>query len=280
MTSDQPRPRLDPRTSWIGFLFVAGLAAAIALTTLDPSASRGLVPSWRLAFWLVHVFAALALLVAVQQALNRVRWLDRRSPWFAVGLAGLIGAVAFTPVAWALDFVFPIPLDDDDQDGMGALSGLLGEFAGLFLPMFLVWLGLNTPRLLTIEARPGAAAAQDRPPAGSPTEPAELWSRVPPRLGGDLVALSSELHYLRVYTSEGDTLILHAFSRALDGVAGIEGMQIHRSHWVAFAHIDSIRRDGQRIFCRLDSGLELPVSRPYRAQLRSRWKDHAAAQPP
>ena len=84
--------------------------------------------------------------------------------------------------------------------------------------------------------------------------------------------MSSELHYLRIYTAKGDTLILHAFGRALDHLAHVDGMRIHRSHWVATDHIEAIRRDGEKVMCLQDNGIELPVSRPYRSELRSRLK--------
>ena len=84
--------------------------------------------------------------------------------------------------------------------------------------------------------------------------------------------MSSELHYLRIYTPEGNTLILHAFGRALDHLDDIDGMRIHRSHWVATDHVQAVRRDGEKVVCQLDNGTELPVSRPYRSELRSRIK--------
>jgi DNA-binding LytR/AlgR family response regulator len=105
-----------------------------------------------------------------------------------------------------------------------------------------------------------------------PAEPAEpsLWLRVPRNIGRDLVALSAELHYIRVRTAAGEALILHPFGRAVAELAGTgTGLQIHRSHWVVLAHVQRIDRRDQGALCLLSTGATLPVSRQYRAALQA-----------
>jgi DNA-binding LytR/AlgR family response regulator len=82
------------------------------------------------------------------------------------------------------------------------------------------------------------------------------------------VALSAELHYLRLRTAAGEVLILYPFGKAVAelGEHGL-GLQIHRSHWVAAAHVRRVDRRGQGALCTLSTGLTLPVSRQYRAGL-------------
>ena len=85
----------------------------------------------------------------------------------------------------------------------------------------------------------------------------DLLSRLPRRIGTDIVAISAELHYLRVYTRNGEALILMSFGRAVEALGVIPGQAIHRSHWIALAHIATLDSDGDRVICRLDTGLEL-----------------------
>ncbi|MEM9440302.1 MAG: LytTR family DNA-binding domain-containing protein [Pseudomonadota bacterium] len=257
----------DPRSSWPGFLLWAGLAASIALTALAPSASNGLSALMGLVYWLTHVFLALAILAAAQAILQRMVWLDRASPWLIVVLAGLLGALLFTPAAYGLDSVFPTIDDEDDLIGKPLLADLVGEFTDIILPFLLIWTGFNATRLLRIESGSLLLHATQEV-----TEREHFWSLIPQKLGRDLIAMSSELHYLRVYTTEGNALILHAFGRAIDHLDDASGMRIHRSHWVATHHVQALRRDGEKVICRLDNGVELPVSRPYRSKLRSRLK--------
>ena len=259
--------QLDPRSSWPGFLLWAGLATSMALAALAPSASGGLSPLMSLAYWLTHVFLALAILAGVQAGLQRIAWLDGVSPWLIVLLAGLLGAFMFTPAAYGLDWVFPTVDDEDDLLAKTILAELTDEFGDIILPFLLIWTGLNATRLLQIES--GSSLSQDAPEAA---EHDHFWSLIPAKLGRDLIAMSSELHYLRIYTPEGNTLILHAFGRALDYLDGVDGMRIHRSHWIATDHVQALRRDGEKVICQLDNGIELPVSRPYRSELRSRIK--------
>lgn len=218
-----------------------------------------------LVYWLTHVFLALAILASVQAGLQRITRLDQLSPWLIVATAGILGALLFTPIAYGLDWIFPTLDDEDDLMVEPVLQGLIGEFGDLLLPFLLVWTGFNATRLLQIET---AAPADD--PTPNILEQDDFWSRIPAKLGRDLIAITSELHYLRVYTREGNALILHAFGRALERLREIDGMRIHRSHWVAINHVEALRRDGEKVVCRLDNGIELTVSRPYRATLRSR----------
>lgn len=257
--------RLDPRSSWPGFLLFAGLGTSFALAALSPSASEGLSPTTGLVYWLTHVFMALIILAAVQAGLQRIARLDQISPWLIVATAGLLGALLFTPFAYGLDWIFPTLNDEDDLGPEPILQGLIGEFADLVLPFLLVWTGFNATRLLQIDTTVPKGTQ-----ASNIGEQDDFWSRIPTKLGRDLIAVTSELHYLRVHTQEGNALILYAFGRALERLREIDGMRIHRSHWVAIGHVQALRRDGEKVICRLDNGIELPVSRPYRAELRSR----------
>lgn len=273
---------LDPRRSWLGFLAVAGLALALALTALEPASSQGLGVLPRLVFWALHNAAALVLLSVAQLAITRTRWLGRASPLLQVALAGVLGAVLFTPVALGLDTLFAF-LSDTLGDDPSLVRALAEEFAALAPPLWLIWGLLNAPRLVHLReqsdpAMPApeqavtAAPLEGEAPPASPPDPdtlAEFWGRVPPRIGRDIVALTAELHYLRVYTTRGEALIFMAFGRAVDALAAERGFQIHRSHWVALAHVAEFVQTDGKAFCVLDTGLRLPVSRANRAAFRA-----------
>jgi DNA-binding LytR/AlgR family response regulator len=113
---------------------------------------------------------------------------------------------------------------------------------------------------------------------GSPerTEPAlaltevekAFWSKVPRELGADVVSLSAEQHYLHVVTTKGRSLILFPISRAIEAVERLNGMRIHRSHWVALKHVTSVEKDEPGLSLTLSSGETLPVSRANRQSVR------------
>lgn len=83
-----------------------------------------------------------------------------------------------------------------------------------------------------------------------------------------LHAITSEDHYLRVYTSMGDELILMRLADAVRELSDADGIQVHRSWWIARAGIaEEKKRDGRTLLI-LESGTEVPVSRSYRPKAK------------
>jgi hypothetical protein len=114
----------------------------------------------------------------------------------------------------------------------------------------------------------------------SATDPtsADLRDRLSPRLGRTVVCLQVEDHYVRVHTSQGSTLILMSLSQAIAGLKDIEGVQTHRSWWVARAAITGVVEDGRNLRLQLVGGLEAPVSRSRVGLLRQEgWLAGAVA---
>ena len=250
------------RIGWPAYLGLCGLGLTVVLAWLGPRPSEGLGLASTAAFWLLHVAAALGLLAGVQLALGRVALLSRLPGVAQVLVSGALASVAFTPVALAIDRIF-LPPSASETAGDPILLGAFHEFLAFSGPILLTWVLINAPTLVRIER-----AAPTAPETGA--DPAsDLWARLPARLGRDLVALSAELHYQRVHTTKGDALILYSFGRATEALDAYPGMQIHRSHWVALAHVTEIVSDGGRTFCRLDAAPDLPVSRPFRPALRA-----------
>jgi hypothetical protein len=169
---------------------------------------------------------------------------------------------------------------------MGVASGLL-----MFLPMSLVvWLAVGwatgTPiplahlpevlwqtGLICIGASSLAVMAASRTTVivhAKPPEP-KFLDRLPLKLrGGEVWAVEAEDHYLRLHTSKGQDLILMRLADAVAELDGIEGMQVHRSWWVARDAITEARRGDGRATLTLKDGSEVPVSRTYAAELRKR----------
>lgn len=233
---------------------------------LMPGISDTLKGGLLVLFWGAHVILALLILQSVQMLLMNVPTISSRSSWGQVVLSGLIGAMLFAPFASVLDQVFGIADVTDDVSETFA-ERLISEFTGLVGIVMMVWIGLNATRLLQIQPiAPSTTSKKDAQP--------DFWDRVPKPIGRDLVALSAELHYMRVYTTQGEALVLFPFGRAVVQLENvIDGVQIHRSHWVALGHVSQIRRNGRRGVCQTTSGLDLPIS-------RKRWQSLQAALTP
>ncbi|KMS56459.1 hisitidine kinase [Novosphingobium barchaimii LL02] len=90
-----------------------------------------------------------------------------------------------------------------------------------------------------------------------------FMSKVPISLQGEVIALAAEQHYLRVYTSLGEALILYRLSDAMREL-GARGMQVHRSYWVSSGAVVKVLRSSASQILLLYNGLEVPVSRSFR----------------
>ena len=77
-------------------------------------------------------------------------------------------------------------------------------------------------------------------------------------------------HYVEVHTEEGSDLLLLRFRDALRELDGLDGAQVHRSHWVARAAVAGVERRSGRIALRLVNGNRVPVSRSFAPALRDR----------
>ena len=111
-----------------------------------------------------------------------------------------------------------------------------------------------TPLLEAAQAKDVTAQFMQRLPVKFRT--AALW------------AVSSEDHYLRVHTSLGEELILMRLADAMRELDGTDGLQTHRSWWVAKEGVADARREAGKLYLVLKSGKEAPVSRTYQSAVK------------
>lgn len=112
-------------------------------------------------------------------------------------------------------------------------------------------------------------SAPERVPASQQVAPPPIREKLPPRLArAELIAVQAEDHYLRIHTSAGNQLILMRFADALEALQGSDGLQVHRSWWVARRAVDLARFSRGRGELALKGGLTAPVSRTFAPQLK------------
>ncbi len=244
-----------------------GTAAALVLAFTGAFRTDQVPLLPRLAYWFSVVMAGslLGLLItaAVQIWGRLARW-----RWLEMALAALLIAVPLTFIVVVASVLFfgQIAIN---------LPTLIGFFTVVF-PISLVMTVINistAPVLLPSPAQPTPEPPPPEPPLPNPpppaiTMPAPLAERLPQRLrAGRLLALAAEDHYLRVHTDLGDDLVLMRMADAVALLADVPGARVHRSWWVARAAVTGQRRDGDRLFLTLETGLSAPVSRAERPRL-------------
>ncbi|MEM9085972.1 MAG: LytTR family transcriptional regulator DNA-binding domain-containing protein [Pseudomonadota bacterium] len=185
--------------------------------------------------------------------------------WWILLTAGL--AVAMIPVIFLVNS-----------------SGSYSQFANLplfALNSFAISAALVAFRLLIgtlpVSKVPDEKAADDQSDQAwsaeqAPERPLLLGRLTAGLQSARLLALKSEGHYLKVFTDQGSELILMRLKDALAETGPVEGMQVHRSWWLARREgIERRNRDG-RIELKLDEDNWVPVSRTHRsAWLKEDW---------
>ncbi len=231
---------LRDRRVWAVILGVVLLVAVAGpFYTLDSLGLAG-----RIAYWgLVGVPAAL-----MMWALNALMGALCPPHWPGAMVAALAGALGVLPVMILVAASM-------------ALAGLAlppTGLAGLFPYVAPTVIGISVLVGLLLPAK------KDKAPAAVPAASTGLFSRLPPELGRDIIALQAQDHYVSVSTTKGSHLVLMRMSDAAEDLAGLAGMQVHRSWWVNLRHVSGYEKTGaggMRLVLRNGDRAPVPRSR-------------------
>lgn len=130
----------------------------------------------------------------------------------------------------------------------------------LFAPAHFVISVRRAPRANMPETAPLGDCV---PPPASQTGAAprpDFFRRISTSLGTQLVSLSAQDHYVEVTTTEGSELILMRLSDAISELSDMDGMRIHRSHWVVRDQVQALTRHNGKPALLLRDGRLLPVA--------------------
>ena len=95
-----------------------------------------------------------------------------------------------------------------------------------------------------------------------------IREQLPANKRGELLAIETQDHYLKVYTDKGHHLILMRLKDALTLLNDYPGLQIHRSWWVANSAITTIEKADRKTWLVLKNGIKAPVSRTFTADVK------------
>ncbi|MCW0981404.1 LytTR family transcriptional regulator [Agrobacterium sp. BT-220-3] len=154
----------------------------------------------------------------------------------------------------------------------------IGEDAQAALPLclifcFLGYLTAGTANTADATQVTGAETAS----LPSEKERPAILDRLGPERRGNLLRLSVRDHYTEVVTTRGRQLVLLRFADAMNEIGQTQGLQVHRSHWIADADVVSLRKQAGRLHVMTRDGSEIPVSRSHSAAVQARFAAHAPA---
>lgn len=217
---------------------VSLLGAALILTVMGPFNTGEVMRAVpRLAYWTVLVTLSYAAGFAANLAADRIKG---ASTALRIAVAGPMTALAVFAVVYLLNGL---------SLGFWATGRDLGLLAG------------NVVVISVIIAAIFQIAHATTQPDEAQTGPPALVDRLPIGKRGALVSVSVEDHYVRIRTTRGEDMVLMRLADAIRGAQPTKGIRVHRSHWVALAHVTAATRKGDGAVLTLTHGPDIPVSR-------------------
>lgn len=269
-------PDLGDLQPWRYFVAVS-LALGLILGLSGDGAPGFLAQVLAVLLWTFQVLVAMGIAMLTHATLSSFPLVRFVSPLWLLPLGGALAALFATPVLLMIDIIAGGNPWPSSPVAFGVL--LLGEAIAV-LPVFAVaWTAINLPFVLGYRIlQPAPMAGSVAGPAASPDVPPDKVARATeegsvPRFmslveassRGRLLYLAAELHYLRVVTDRGQSLILYNLRDAvteMEAVAEVDrGVRCHRSYWVDYDAVRSLRRKGREGSLVIDNGDEVPVSR-------------------
>ena len=233
--------------------WIAMAGVALLLGLVGPFGTYdGLRLPARLAYWAATAVATYLLGFGTVVFLQRLHLGGRMPGPLLFGLYGALAGVPVTLVVWAINVA---AFDSGDRlpilplgASIVAISALVSALVALFSHE------LHNAGQRAVPASAPVAKAPGRP---------KIVDRLPAPQRGRLSHMSMQDHYVDVRTDRGGGLVLMRFADAIAEAGGVEGLQIHRSHWVALDMVAELVRLGGRPMVRMRDGTLLPISRGY-----------------
>ncbi len=249
-----------PRQWALDFAVATGIG--LLLGVLGPFGSFNGGPlEYRLVYWVAIMWIGLVMLSLVLRLTLRAAERIDLPIWFALSAGTAIGAAPLSLAA----ALFSARFWPENHGHLSPLLQTYGETLAISEPCAFAYYFLVRRRLPPARIQPAAPGPVATPPAAS-----RLLDRLPPRLGRELLCLQMEDHYVRAHTDRGSDLILTPLKAALAELGDIEGLQVHRSWWVARRAVAGSVVSGRSHALRLINGLEVPVSRACVAKVRAK----------
>ena len=278
------------------YLGGTGLALWVFVMALMPDPGFMAPWLWMALFWALQIVVGLTILQTILYLMSRVDSKGRMPLWSLVAMSGLCGSVVLAPIYWLIgeglmqQFMgFAETIDTDELRSVERTLGwaaLVEEWLEISGPVIAGWALISWPRLqgLLPPLVQKTNRSVDEPLVALSQElkvievSVRSWREaLPKELGDDVMAVKSELQYLRVWTTRGAALVLGSLQEVEDE-EGSAGMRVHRSWWVHARHVRTVRRRGEAAICELSDGREVPISRRRKADAIARFGDRARYQ--
>ena len=236
-----PQPTMLPLKTG---LYLLGVSLLYALNGAHNTEDLGFIH--RLSLWSVVFSLTTFQFLIASMLLTRMKLLSSANKWIGIGASILVTCALLTLELHALKYTAFLPKNPDP----------LIEFYLFLLPTVAVWCCL----LVLIEPR----AATDSEEVGIDSEavPETTDSKLKDLLAREQVLhIAACDHYLEISCMNNRHLIRGKMKDAVALLQNEDGVQVHRSHWVATKAIATTLRKGRDLKLVLTTGEKISVSR-------------------
>lgn len=246
------------------FLFIT-LSSASLVAATESSSIQGVSVFGVYAYWIIRILTEAFLFFAFREVIERYL-LPNSSAIITGALAFALSLVPFVLSITAFDLILGYPelgLENTQAEGHGRLTEFALELLYLSDNHLALCLLLSVVRIFKFTPVGKTAPSPQQAPA---------LHRVVPRLSGSILWINAQEHYVKIVTTKETRTVLYRLSDLVKDLQAYPGMQVHRSHWIAFDAVEEIQKTGQGMKIRLSTGDVIPVSRTYRTQLTEQLK--------
>mgnify|MGYP003117872414 CR=1 FL=1 len=244
------------------YMAAIGLLAVGLIAAHDYTGSSTAFLFGTYCYWLIRIAAEGLLFFGVRSTIENYAP-KSLSPVTTTALAILVSHLPFVLSVTAMDIVLGHPelgINSVTPGTTPRITELVLELLYLFDNHLAVCLLLTVPRWILHQEREAAFSQDDR---GVGT----LLSAIDPPLNGEVLWVEAQEHYVRITTPHEKRMVLARFSDIVRELSSEDGLQVHRSHWVATAAVVAEQKSGQNISLLLNTGDNVPVSRSFKGNL-------------
>jgi len=261
-------PKLKPISVPI---YLAGIGGGIVLllTMFEPLISAGLSLPGRLIFFALHIMPGLVIAWAITGWLFGLNSTRHLTPWVLIAIAGFFTGIVLAPWSVLLESLFGVIEMNESftsppiADSSSFLAELRDDLFAVPPKAALTWMAINLTIVWQLQIKTSIRDTPQVPVNNGMQLETSLFTRIPARLGRDVIYLEAQEHYLRIVLAGGELLLLQGMANAILELEteGVKGIQVHRSYWVNLAHVKRILADSRGGYCELSSDVRIPISR-------------------
>lgn len=247
----------SPRARTASFIFLAWVTLSLITAVAGPFSTYQTMPlDVRFLYWGGIIGASIVLGEGIRRVVARF------------GSLGPVGADIVGSVVMGLSFGTAVTVFNDLV--LHPETPFAQALAKNVVVVLLACFGVIVFRAYARHLANGEGATADPQPRVRNVDAVPGFLRdLDPEIGRSVRWIEADDHYLRVHAAKGSVRVLKRFRDALEELADVPGLRVHRSHWVRIEAVTEVRTNGRRHVAVLGCGTEVPVSRSYLGDLKA-----------